>query len=116
MEDTLTVLFNAGGVDALLDGYRALRNEQYGRGSFDFGEDVLLVWAVDIAQSGSLDGALKVLEANAEYHPDSDNIQFMMGILALNGGDLKTAKLRFENALKLNPNNEAAKQQLDELD
>lgn len=104
IDDTLSTL-KASGTLAALDGYGELRSKHFGGGSFDFGEDILNIWASDLMQAGSLDEAQAVLEANAEYHPKSDGVRTMLGYVKLQKGDTAAAVVHFERALELNPDN-----------
>ena len=64
---------------------------------------------VNIGQQGKLDEAVSDLEKAAQCNPNNFDIWYNYGGVYFTKGDFEKAKIGFENALKLNPNAENAK-------
>ena len=104
------------GVDAAIAKYRKMHAEFYGRGSYDFGggslNDVAQVLATD---KGDLDGAIRMMELNAEMHPEGSLIHMMLGQLYAMKGDTDAARASLERCIELDPENVQARQILQKL-
>ena len=96
--------------------YRELRDQYYGRGGYDFGENSLIEVAQDLA-GNKLEAAaiLPLLQLNLEYFPQSAGTHFQIGKLLLQAGNKTEAMSHFEEAKKLQPDNRWMQHQIEEL-
>ena len=106
----------AGGVEEALDSYRALREQSYGTGTYDFAEWTLQQWATELAQGGHPAEALAVLAMTGEYFPDSIRVQVLIGEVHLIGDDQERAISQFRKVLELDPGNRLATMRLATLE
>jgi tetratricopeptide (TPR) repeat protein len=117
IEDVLAAAYRAGGVDSLSTRYRQLREEYYGRHTYDFGEWVLIGVAQEVAgRDEDVDEGLKLLKLNAEWFPESSVTHVAMGRAYLEKGDLEAARSSVDKALALEPDSRMAKRLLEQLD
>ncbi|MCP3980571.1 MAG: c-type cytochrome [bacterium] len=118
-EDIGSILAEAAekdGAEAAIERYRALREEHYGSGSYDFGPMPLGELAEKLAQEkNDLDGATAVARLTVELHPDEAYGHLMLGQLLMTKGEAEAAIASVERALKLDPENRWAKQMLGQL-
>jgi len=103
--------FRAEGIEASLAQYSELKEKYYGTGAYQFTESILndLGYA---ALSDNPSGAVKMFNLNAKEYPKSWNV-FADGYMQ--SGDKKKAKKYYKKSLKLNPNNQNAKDMLKKL-
>ncbi|MDH3404528.1 MAG: c-type cytochrome [Acidobacteriota bacterium] len=97
-----------GGVDAALARYDALRAESYGGGAYDFSETALNRAAGYFMEAGRPEDAVKALEKNLEYYPESADVHALIGMIRLQSGDHAAARAALERALELDPENRTA--------
>lgn len=114
LEDLLAQTLEEKGMSGVDSTYRALRENYYGSGTFDFGERVLVHLAYDISEENSKD-ALALLKLNQEFNPKSSFNQWAMGQLYLTTGDTAMAITEYKNALQLDSKNMRAKRSLEAL-
>lgn len=108
--------FDDGGTYGLLETYKSLRDEHYGRGVYNFGEDSLIGVATTLARGREdLGAAQAVLELNLEYYPDSFMTWYSMGELKSLAADNEGAAAAFQKALEIEPDNKWAKAALERL-
>jgi tetratricopeptide (TPR) repeat protein len=104
------------GVPAAADRYRELREEHYGKGSYNFSASTLNSVAETLAQEkGDLDGAIEVMKLNLEFNPEAAYSHLFLGQLHANKGDKEAAIMSIERCLELEPDNEWAKQMLEKI-
>lgn len=104
------------GADAGVEHYKALRDEYYGSGSYNFGSDTLIDVATTLAQNrGDTEGAMKLLELNVEHNPDDSRTYLMMSQIMILTGDKEGALANAEKALELDPENEPAARILEQF-
>ena len=77
LSDVLTLSYDEGGLEALLQQYADLRDRYYGRAAYDFGEVTLTNVAGTVEERGSLDDAVEILALNLKYNPDENFTQRM---------------------------------------
>ena len=99
LEDELTLVLADSGLDAAARRYRALREQYYGSGAYDFREQVLGQVARSEAAAGRFDNAIGLLKLDAEFYPTSGGIPFMMGETLLQKGDTAGALASYRDAL-----------------
>jgi hypothetical protein len=96
------------GVDAALEHYDSLRSEHFGAGVYDFSESALSGAAGYLMEAGRPEDAVKALEKNLEYYPESADIHAMIGMVQLQSGDAVAARAALDRALALDPENRMA--------
>ena len=115
LAEVLLAAYQAAGIDSTLAVYQALRARYYGRASYDFGEVTLSDVADGASAAGHPSDAVKLLELNAEFFPQSwaayDHLA--QGLAA--AGDTAKAIVNYQLAVALNPNDAAGKRRLDSL-
>jgi len=107
--------FRAEGLKAALAQYDDLRENFYGRGAYDFGENGLNDFGYEILGSGDMDGAILVFAKNVELFPESSNLYDSLGEGYMERGDTELAITNYEKSLELNPQNQNAVAKLAEL-
>jgi hypothetical protein len=115
LPDILTETANKSGVAAAIEQYRTLRKEYYGGQSYDFSEMGLVALASQLNTANKPDDALAFLKLNTEFYPNSAPTYGMMGQAFLRKNDKENAIKNFEKAVELDPTNQAAKRQLEQL-
>ncbi|HET7791660.1 MAG TPA: c-type cytochrome [Gemmatimonadales bacterium] len=79
LDDDITLTLADSGLDAAVRRYRALRQQYYGSGSYDFREGVLTDVARSETRAGRPDNAIGLLQLNAEFNPASGQIPMALG-------------------------------------
>ena len=112
LDDELTLVLADSGLEAAGRRYRALREQYYGSGAYDFREQVLGQVARSEAMAGRFDNAVGLLKLDAEYYPASGNIPFMIGETLLQKGDTAAALASYRDALDKDSTNGGARQRI----
>jgi tetratricopeptide (TPR) repeat protein len=115
LDEELAEVHAAEGIEAALAAYRELRGRFYGRGAFDFGENVLNMFGYSLLGEGKAADAVAIFQLNAEQFPDSANVWDSLGEGYLAAGDSVRSAEAYEKSLVLDPENENARQKLTEL-
>lgn len=115
MDDTLTLVLADSGIDATARWYRDVRQRYYGSGSYDFREIVLNELANTELRAGHVPNAVGLLNLNAEFYPNSANIAFLQGEVALQRGDTAAALANYRTALTRDSTIFPARQRLNAL-
>ncbi|MCH7496059.1 MAG: c-type cytochrome [Candidatus Marinimicrobia bacterium] len=107
--------FRAEGIEASLTQYSELKEKYYGTGAYQFKESILnnLGYAV---LSENPEGAVKVFKLNSKEYPKSGNVWDSLADGYMLNGDNKKAKKYYKKSLKLNPDNQNAKDMLKKLE
>lgn len=113
--DILTETAKAGGTDAAIAKYRDLRKQYYGAQAYDFSENGLVFYAQRQVQADKADDALTYLKLNLEFYPQSARTYLAMAQAYNRKSDKADAIKSAEKALEIDPQNAAAKRQLDQL-
>jgi hypothetical protein len=105
------------GVDSAVARYGALREEYYGGWSYDFSPSVLRSAAETLARGhGEAEGALALLELNAELYPEyAATFMTMAQVQANLQQDFEGAEASLERVLELDPENSGARRALGQL-
>jgi tetratricopeptide (TPR) repeat protein len=114
LSDILTATIREKGVAAAVAQYRDLRQQFYGRQSYDFGESTLLTIARRLT-AGKPDDAIALLELNVEFYPQSAQSYAALGYAYTRKFDDPTAMKYLEKALAIDPDNGVIRGQLEQL-
>jgi tetratricopeptide (TPR) repeat protein len=101
--------------ESLADDYTDLKKKYYGLAAFDFGEDSLNVFGHSLLENNDTAGAIQVFKLNADMFSDSANVWDSLAEGFLKEGDVKKAQENYEKALKLDSENQRAKEALKKL-
>lgn len=113
LDNLLLKTTETDGADAADARYRELREEYYGKGSYDFGPGTLSTVAEKLAQEkNDITGAVAMARLNVEFNPDQPFAQLLLGQLLVQSGDTEGGILAIEKCLELDPNNRWAQQML----
>jgi tetratricopeptide (TPR) repeat protein len=104
-----------GGVTAGLAKFKELRTKFYGGQQYDFTDYALVGIANTALNAKRPDDAMKYLQANLEYFPKSSQTYQMMAQVKNAKGDKPGAIKDLETAVQLDPQNNQAKNQLQQL-
>ena len=115
LDEELAEIHASEGIDQTVAAYRELRERFYGRGAFDFGENVLNMFGYSLLEEGNASDALTIFQLNAEQYPESANVWDSLGEGYLAAGDSARSAEAYEKSLELDPENENAKQKLTEI-
>jgi len=102
------------GIEAAVALYRDLRDRLYGRGSYDFGEGTLNEFGYELLEEAPPD-AIAIFQLNAEQFPESANAWDSLAEGYMRAGDRERAIEYYEKSLELDPDNQNAKEKLEEL-
>jgi len=115
LPDVLTDTASKSGMPAAIQQYRDLRTKYYGGQSYDFSEPALVAAATPLINANKPDDAIALLQLNVEFYPRSSATYAALGQAYAKKSDTASAVKSYEKALELDPNNQIAKRQLDQL-
>jgi hypothetical protein len=115
LPDVLTETATKSGGPAAVQQYRDLRMKYYGGQSYDFSEPALVALATPLINANKPDDAIALLQLNAEFYPKSSATYAALGQAYVKKSDTANAIKSLEKAVELDPNNQNAKRQLDQL-
>ena len=107
--------YRAKGLDAALAHYADLKKNFYGKGAYDFGESALNELGYAMLRKGDSAGAIGILARNAEQFPKSANTWDSLAEAHMKAGHKKLAEQYYQKSLKLDPQNQNAKEMLKKL-
>ncbi len=96
---------DAKGVDSAVTRYRELRDKDYGRAMFDFGEASLPGVADEAVRAKRPDDAMKLLELNLEFFPKSGLTYGAIAMGQVQRGDTAAARATVTKGLAASPDN-----------
>jgi tetratricopeptide (TPR) repeat protein len=103
-----------GGAPAAAARYRELRGKYYGTGAYDFSFRSLGSVAETMAQAQqNVDGGIEMMKLAVEFEPNTAMAHLQLGRLYMAKGDKPAAIASIEQAVKLEPDNQFAKQLLE---
>ncbi len=102
------------GADSAIARYRMLRNEM-AAGRYDFREQPVAEVAQKLSAMGKHDDAIKLLQMNQEFYPNSVNIDMQLAEIYLTKGDRDAGIARLRAVLAKNPNDRRAAARLQQL-
>jgi tetratricopeptide (TPR) repeat protein len=115
LPDVLTEASTKSGTSAAVQQYRELRTKYYGGQSYDFSENALVATATPLINANKPDEAIAWLQLNAEFYPKSSATYAALGQAYAKKNDTANAIKSYEKAVELDPNNQNAKRQLEQL-
>ena len=115
LNEELTAEYMANGLDATVKHYRDLREQFYGRGAYDFGEQGLNGLGYGLLGQKQVEAAIAVFLLNVEYNPESANVYDSLAEAYMTAGNNELAILNYGKSLEKDPDNENAKKQLEAL-
>src|SRR2546425_1041938 len=115
LPDILTETVNKSGSAAAVQQYRDLRKQYYGAQAYDFSQNALAFLGQQLTAANKPDDALALLQLNAEYYPNHPATYGMMAQAYMRKNDKENAIKNLEKAVQLDPNNQQAKRQLEQL-
>jgi len=101
--------------DSAVKTYRALRQQYWGRASYDFGEPTLDIVSDGLMADHRTDDALTMLRLNEEFFPRSPMLPMRFGEAYLAKGDTANAITSYRKALEFNPQNQFVRRRLAQL-
>ncbi|MGA9364145.1 MAG: c-type cytochrome [Bacteroidota bacterium] len=114
LEEELGETYRMKGLDSALQHYADLKESFYGRGAYDFGERALNNFGYQVLANDAT-GAVRVFKSNAKEFPKSPNVWDSLADAYMKAGDPKRAKQCYGKVLKLDPQNENAKEMLKKI-
>jgi len=115
LPDVLTDTATKSGTPAAVQQYRDLRAKYYGGQSYDFSEGGLVAMATPLINANRIDDAITWLQLNAEFYPKSSATYAALGQAYARKDDTANAVKSYEKAVELDPNNQLARRQLEQL-
>lgn len=115
LPDILAETTAKSGTAGAVQQYRELRTRYFGGQSYDFSENALVATATPLINGNKPDEALTWLQLNAEFYPKSSATYAALGQAYAKKNDTPNAVKSFEKAVELDPNNQNAKRQLEQL-
>jgi tetratricopeptide (TPR) repeat protein len=114
IDAVLTRTTERAGVDSAIARYRMLRNDM-AAGRYDFREQAVNEVAQRFSAAGKHDDAIKLLQMNQEFYPNSVAIDFQLAETYLAKGDRDAGIARLRAVLAKNPNDRRAAARLQQL-
>ena len=115
LAEELSEKYQTDGFEAALLHYRALRDECYGKGAYNFGEGSLNQIGDELMGKGDVENAIKVFQLNVEQSPESGNAYDSLAEAYMTAGNKKLAIKFYEKSMAKDPENKNAEQKLKEL-
>jgi hypothetical protein len=114
IETVLTSTTTRSGVDSAIARYRMLRNDM-ASGKYNFSEQPVTEVAQRMIVQQKYDDAIKLLQMNQEFYPNSVNIDYQLAEAYLAKGDKDQGITRLRAILTKNPNDRRARARLQQL-
>lgn len=115
IETVLTDTYGALGVDSAIARYRALRSADLLAGKYNFGEQPVSEVARRLGEQGRHADAIRLLEMNQEFFPNSVGIDVQIAELQAASGNRDAAIARLRAVLTKNPSHQGAQNALRRL-
>lgn len=103
------------GLDSTVARYRQLREQTLVQGRYNFAEPTLNVFAEQLSTAGKTAEAIRMLELNQEFNPNSAQIDFLIGEVHRARGEKDQAIARYRKAIEKAPNHQQAARRLQEI-
>jgi len=115
LEAVLGSTLERKGVDETIARYRSLRDTYYGSDAYNFSESALNSFAEELVDKDKVDVAIRMLELNLEFYPNSGATHYLMGEAQARKGDKEKAIASLQKALELMPDNPRVQKRLSQL-
>lgn len=115
LEEELGEQYRMKGIDAAVKHYQDLKTNYAEKGAYDFSERPLNIFGYELLEKSDAAGAIRVFMLNAKVFPKSANVWDSLAEGYMKAGDMKSAKRYYEKSLKLDPNNESAREKLKKI-
>ena len=115
LQTVLLQTLHSDGIDAAIGRYRQVRDEFYGRSTYDFGETSLSELAGNLSRSKDDYAAIEFLRLNLEFFPESTFTLAQLAGCLHRIGALSEARMRLDEALRLDPDSRFVQRQMREL-
>ena len=115
IETVIADVYGKAGIDSAIARYRALRGADLVSGKYNFGEQPVSELARRLGEQGKHADAIRLLEMNQEFFPNSVNIDVQMAQLQAASGTRDAAIARLRAVLTKNPNHQGAQNALRQL-
>ena len=112
LEEELGEQYRMKGLDTALNHYQALKKNYLEKGAYDFSERSLNSLGYEVLEKKDTAGAIRVFMLNAQVFTKSPNVWDSLAEAYMKAGDMKAAKRYYEKSLKLDPQNEGARENL----
>jgi tetratricopeptide (TPR) repeat protein len=112
--DVLIDTLSKQGTPAAIEQYRDLRTRFYGKAAYDFSEQTLLALSQRVANARP-DDAVALAKLNLEFYPNSSASYAALAFAYTRKVDDAHAIEALEKAVELDPNNNVARGQLEQL-
>jgi tetratricopeptide (TPR) repeat protein len=116
LQTTLLEVIDKEGIAAAVARYRTLRQDTLVFGSYNSGEWEMNELARRLTEAKKTEAAIAMLELNGEFYPKSPAIDFILGELHRERGELERAIARYRAALAKEPQNQLAARRLADLE
>lgn len=103
LQDVLFDVIEQKGIDAAVARYRELRDQFYGRFSFDFGPGVLGSLGERLLAADKIEEAVRILALENEMNPDFAYGEYLSAIANEKAGHPETAIAHMQRAVELAP-------------
>lgn len=108
IEMVLAETYGRSGIDSAIAQYRALREADMLSGKYNFGEQPVSGVAQRLGEQGKHADAIRLLEMNQEFFPNSVSIDLQIAELQAAAGNRDAAIARLRAILTKNPNDQRA--------
>jgi tetratricopeptide (TPR) repeat protein len=115
IETVIADVYGTAGIDSAIARYRALRAADLLSGKYNFGEQPVAELARRLGEQGKHADAIKLLEMNQEFFPNSAGIDVQIAQLHASSGNRDAAIARLRAVLAKNPNHQGAQNALRQL-
>ena len=115
LEEELGEKYRRSGLDSALTLYAQLKKRYYGTGPYNFGEMSLNNFGYELLANNDVAGSLRVLTLNAEEFPGSANVWDSLAEAYMKAGDMTKAEEYYEKSLKLDADNDNARNMLKKI-
>ena len=115
IEDVVWEVYTKQGIDQAVARYKELRDQLYGGFTYDFREFPLMNVASRCEDNHKYEDAVKFLELNAEYFPDSPHTKTSLASVYIDMKQTDKAKSLLNEVLKAYPKDRRAKMMLDSI-
>jgi FimV-like protein len=115
IEDVLWDTYSGNGAEKAIDQYKDLREKYYGSFTYDFREFSLIQLASRCEQQKKYDDAIKFLDLNTNYFPDSQFTKMTLASVYIDMDQKDKATSILNDLIKAHPENDRAKRMLDRI-